>query len=73
MFVRAKLLQSCLTLCDPPWAVANQDPLSRQEFWSVLPCPPPGDLQGAGIKFTSLMSPALASKFFITRAVWEAC
>jgi len=32
---------------------------SRQEYWSGLPCPPPGDLPDAGIKALSLMSPAL--------------
>ena len=30
---------------------------SRQEYWSELPCPPPGDLPDPGIKPTSLMSP----------------
>ena len=42
------------------WTVACQDPLSmgfsRQEYWSGLPCPPPGDLSDPGIK---LGSPAL--------------
>ena len=37
-----------------PWAVAHQAPLSmgfsRQEYWSGLPCPPPGDLSNPGIK-----------------------
>ena len=41
--VHAKLLQSCLTLCNP-WTVARQTPLSmgfsRQEYWSGLQCPP---------------------------------
>ena len=32
----------------------------RQEYWSVLPCPPPGDLPHPGIESTSLASPALA-------------
>ena len=40
----AKLLQSCLTLCDPIDA-AHQAPLSlgfsRQEHWSGLPFPSP--------------------------------
>ena len=36
---------------------------SRQEYWSGLPCPPPGDLPDAGIKPVSLMSPALEGKF----------
>ena len=45
--------QSCLTLCDP-MTVACQAPLSmgfsRQEYWSGLPCPPPGDLPDSGIE-----------------------
>ena len=44
---------SCLTLCDP-WTVAHQAPLSmgfsRQEYWSGLLCPSPGDLPNPGIK-----------------------
>ena len=32
---------------------------SRQEYWSGLHCPPPGDLPDLGIKPTSLMSPVL--------------
>ena len=36
------------------WTVAHQAPLSmgffRQEYWSGLPCPPPGDLPNPGIK-----------------------
>ena len=35
-----------------PWTVADQAPLSmgfcRQEYWSGLPCPPPGDLPYLG-------------------------
>ena len=45
--MRAKSLQSCLTLCNPMDG-SSQAPLSmeffRQEYWSGLPCPPPGDL-----------------------------
>ena len=37
-----------------PWTVAHQAPLSmgfsRQEYWSGLPCPSPGDLPNQGIK-----------------------
>ena len=37
-----------------PWIVARQAPLSiefsRQEYWSGLPCPPPGDLPDPGIE-----------------------
>jgi len=45
---------------------------SRQEYWSGLPYPPPGDLPDPEIKPVSLMSPALAGGFFTTRATWEA-
>ena len=31
----------------------------RQEFWSGLPCPPPGDLPNPGTETVSLLSPAL--------------
>ena len=48
-----------------PWIVAHQAPLSmgfpRQEYWSGLPFPLPGDLPHAGIK---PMSPALSGEFF---------
>ena len=74
--MRAKSFQSCLTLCDPVDYIACQAPLSmgfpRQEYWSGLPCPPPGDLPDPGIKPTSLMSPALASGLFTTSTIWEA-
>ena len=45
---------------------------SRQEYWSGLPCPPPGDLLYPGIESASLTSPALAGGFFTTSATWEA-
>ena len=58
------------------WAIAHQAPLpmgfSRQEYLSVVPCPPPGDLPDPGIKPMSLMSPALAGGFFTTSTTWEA-
>ena len=38
----------------------------RQEYWNVLPFPPPGDRPDPGIKPTSPASPALAGGFFIT-------
>ena len=51
---------SCVWLFVTLWTVAHQAPLSmgfsRQEYWSGLPCLPPGDLPQPGIK---LMSPAL--------------
>ena len=46
-----------------PWTVAHQAPLSmgfpRQEHWSGLPFPPPGDLPDPGIEPASPTSPAL--------------
>ena len=50
-----------------PWTVAHQDPLSmefsRQEYWSVLPFPPPGYLPIPGIEPES---PTLVDGFFTT-------
>ena len=47
-------LVSRVQLCVTPWPAACQAPLSmefsRQEYWSGLPCPPPGDLPNPGIK-----------------------
>ena len=34
------------------------------QFWSGLPCPPPGDLPDLGVERTSPVSPALAGGFF---------
>ena len=44
---------------------------SRQEYWSGLPCPLPGDLPHPRIKPTSLMSPELAGRFFTSSTTWE--
>ena len=44
----------------------------RQEHWSGLPCPPPGDLLDPGIEPESLTSLAFAGGFFTTIANWEA-
>ena len=58
------------------WTVARQVPLCmgffRQEYWSGLSRPPPGELADPGIEPTSLMSPVLTGMFFATRATWEA-
>ena len=49
-----------------PWIIAHQAPLSMgfssQEYWSVLPFPPPGDFPSPGIEPCSPVSPALASR-----------
>ena len=51
-----------------PLTRAREAPLSmgfsRQEYWSGLPCPPPGTLLNLGIEPASLTSPALAGEFF---------
>ena len=58
------------------WPTARQAPLSmgfsRQEYWSGLPCPPPGDLPDSRIKPRSCVSPAAAGRLFATPATWEA-
>ena len=76
LYVRMLSRFSRVRLFGTPWTVAHQTPLSvgffRQEYWSGLPCPPPGDVSDPGIKPTSLMSPALASRFFTSSATWEA-
>ena len=62
MRVCAKLLQ--YWFFETPWTVACQASLStgfsRQEYWSELPCPPPGHLLDPGMEPTSLTSLALA-------------
>ena len=42
--------------------------VSRQEYWSGLLLPTPGDLPDPGMEPESLISPALASRFFTTSA-----
>ena len=59
------------------WTLAYQAPLSigfsRQEYWSRLLCPPPGDLPDPGIEPMSLTSPALRTGFFLggRGVVWK--
>ena len=63
---------SCVRLFEILWTRACQAPLStgfsRQEYWSGLPCPFPGDLPNPGMEPWSLLSPALAGGFFTTSA-----
>ena len=73
--IRAKLLQSCLTLCSsmdciPPGSSVHGF-FCRREYWSGLTRLPPGDLPNPGIELTSLKSPALAGGFFTTGFTWE--
>ena len=55
------------------WTVAHQAPLSmgfsRQEYWSGLPRPPPGDLPHPR---TEPESPVSSGRFFTISATWEA-
>ena len=59
LMVQVKLLSRVLIFATP-WTVAYQAPpsmgFSRQEYWSGLPFPPPGDIPDPGIE---LGSPAL--------------
>ena len=56
------------------WTIAQQAPLpmgfSRQEYWSRLACPPPGDLPDQGIEAASLASTALAGMCFTVSTTW---
>ena len=58
-----------------PWTVAYQALLSmgfsRQEYWSGLLCPPPGDPPDPAIKLSSLTAPALAGRFTTTTTTWR--
>ena len=59
--------QLCLTFWDTMDYIAHQAPLSmtfsRQEYWSGVPFPTPGNFSDSGIKPMSLVSPALAGRF----------
>ena len=59
--------QLCPTLCDPGDCIARQAPLSvgfsRQEYWTGLPFPSPGDLPNPGVE---LRSPALQADFLLS-------
>ena len=61
---------SCVPLFATPETVARQAPLSmapsKQEYWSRLRFPPPGDIPDPGIKHMSLVSRELAGGFFTT-------
>ena len=59
---------SHVRLFETLWTVACPWGFSRKEYWSGLPCPPPGDLTDPEIEPSSLTSPALAGGFFITSA-----
>ena len=78
--VHVKSLQSCPALCNPMdyspsgSSVHREERClsSRQEHWSGLPFPPPGDLPNSRMEPASLMSPALAGGFFTTGTTYYA-
>ena len=59
-----------------PWIVAHQSPLSmgfsRQEYWSGLPFPPPGDFSNPEIKLYVSCVSCIAGRFFAHWAIREA-
>ena len=61
---------SCVLVFETPWTVARQTPLSmefsRQEYWSGLLFPTPGDLPDSGMEPASL---TLTTGFFTTSAI----
>ena len=67
---------SCVQLFVTPWTVAHQAPLSlefsRQGYWNRLPFPLPGDRPNPETESTCLAPLALAGRFFINCATWEA-
>ena len=65
-----KYMLRCVQLFATPGTIARQAPLSmkisRQEYWSALPFPTPGDLPDPGIETASPLSPELAGGFVTT-------
>ena len=61
---------SHIQLFETPWTVTGEAPLStefsRQEYWSGLPFPSPGNLPDPGIEPMFPVSPELAGGFFTT-------
>ena len=80
--MKSKALDCCVCVCSSaqslsrvclfatPWTIARQAPLSvrfsRQEYWSELPFPPPGNPRDPGIIPAAPAAPALAGRFFTT-------
>ena len=68
---RCTVCGNCVCVCQAPLSME----FFRQEHWSGLPFPPPGDLPNSGIEPTSPVSPVLAGGFFITESpgnpVWK--
>ena len=64
------MMKTVVYLYDLLWTIARQAPLSmefsRQEYWSGLPFPTPGDLPDPGIEHLPPVSAMLAGGFFTT-------
>ena len=60
-------LQSLTIACEVPLSME----FSRQEYWSGLPFPSPGELPNPETQPASLMPPGSAGGFFTTSATWE--
>ena len=67
------VVESCLA----PWTVAHQGPLClgfpRQEYWSGLSLPSPGDLCNPEIELASTVSPALQTDHLPTEPSGNNC
>ena len=79
MYEKNVCMHECLVVSNSfvnPWTVAHQGPLSmefsKQEYWSGLLFPTPGDLPDPGIEPTSLVFSALAG-FFTTVTPGKSC
>ena len=72
--VKVKLL-SCVQLFATLWTVAHQAPpsmgFSRQEYWSGLPFPSPGDLSDPGIKGRPLSKSVFHSFIHTMNIEWS--
>ena len=71
--MHAKLLQLCLTLCDPTdWVVCQAPPFkgfSRQDYWSGFLSPPPGDLPDPGIEPACPVASALQADSLLAESL----
>ena len=69
MCIQLFLIICDLMDCSPPGSID----FSRQEYWSALPFPTPGDLPDPGIEPISPLSPALVGIFFTTEPPRKPC
>ena len=76
LVLKSMCVLSHVQLFTVPWTVARQAILSmgfpRQDYWSGLPLPIPGDPPDPGTEPASSVAPALAGGFFTPSAIWQA-